>query len=148
MAPQQTTRRRVTDERTDAGAALSPSREAVADEVESDDVDSDVGVDDPRTLNSEDVHVRSYAHETTYELDLEVRAPDGDVAFETTYALEPGALRSEINALPTGAYEVRATLGDERSRTLRCLIDDSPDGTVLVEVGNGVLSLTEGLHDR
>lgn len=136
MSPQQTTRRRVTDERSGT-AVPSPQVEAEADP------DGDEAA--RRTLNSEDVHVRSYAHRETYELELEVIGADGEVALAETYALAPGAVKSEVNALPAGTYEVRATLDDDRSETRSCRVDDSPAGTILIEVGNGVLSLTEGL---
>jgi len=136
MTPQQTTRRRVTDERP---GAPNPSAET----------DPDAGVDpalDRRSLNSEDVHVRSYAHRETHELELEVIGADGEVALAATYALDPGAVKSEINALPAGTYEVRATLDGDRRETRPCRVDGSPAGTVVIEVGNGVLSLTEGLY--
>ncbi len=103
---------------------------------------------DARTARSEDLHVRSYAHEWAYDVTVEVFTPDGDVAFEADYYLQPGDVESEVDALPAGEYEVRATLDDDDRRTLRCRIGSSPDRTVVVEVGNGVLSLTEGLPTR
>lgn len=137
MPPQQTTRRRVTDEQSGADAGPNPSQSFD---------DDGSGADDPRTLNSEDVHVRSYAHRETYDLRIDVLDPDGDVALSESYALEPGAVKSEINALPAGAYEVRAILDGDRRETRYCRVDDSPAGTIVIEVGNGVLSLTEGLY--
>jgi len=134
MTPQQTTRRRVTDERLGADAVPSPSAGS----------DTSGGAD-RRTLNSEDVYVRSYAHHETHELDLEVVGADGTVALAETYALDPGAVKSEINALPAGTYEVRAVLDGDRRATRPCRVDGSPAGTIVIEVGNGVLSLTEGL---
>jgi hypothetical protein len=97
------------------------------------------------TPQSESVHVRSYAHERAHDLAIEVAAPDGEVVFRKRYHLPPGRIESEVGAIPEGEYEIRAVLDDERCVSRRCRIDDSPDGTAVVEIGNGVLSLTEGL---
>lgn len=100
---------------------------------------------DGRTARSEDLHVRSYAHEWAYDLQVTVVAPDGEVAFEADYYLQPGDVESEIDELPPGEYEVRATLDNETHTTGRCRIGTAPDRTAVIEVGNGLVSLTEGL---
>jgi hypothetical protein len=95
---------------------------------------------------SEAVHVRSHDHEWAYDLDLEIAALDGEVVFQRRYYLQPGASRSEVGDLPDGEYEVRAILDNEHREVRRCRIDATTEGTVVVEIGNGVLSLTQGLH--
>jgi hypothetical protein len=127
MAPQQTVRS--SSKRTDANATTAPDDGAAVD---------------PLTLNSEDLHVRSYEHQAARDLEVGVYAPDGEAVFETRYRLEPGAVKSEINTLPPGVYEIRATLGEARTARTRCRIGDAPDETAVIEVGNGVVSLTEG----
>jgi len=104
---------------------------------------------DSRTeAESEAVHVRSYAHERAHSLAVEAVTPDGDVAFAADYYLQPGDAESEVDALPAGEYEVRATLDGDKRETTTCRIGATPDRTAVVEVGNGVLSLTEGLPSR
>ncbi|GGJ00183.1 hypothetical protein GCM10008995_07530 [Halobellus salinus] len=97
---------------------------------------------------SEDLHLRSYAHEWAYDVAVEVVSPDGDVAFAADYYLQPGDAESVIDALPAGEYEVRATLDNDTHRTATCRIGADPDRTAVIEVGNGIVSLTEGLPTR
>jgi hypothetical protein len=104
--------------------------------------------DDHTAARSEDLHVRSYAHEWAHDVTVEVLTPDGDVAFEADYYLLPGDAESEVDALPAGEYEVRATLDNDARETATCRIGPEPDRTAVVEFGNGVLSLTEGLPTR
>ncbi|MFC6871910.1 hypothetical protein [Halobellus marinus] len=112
------------------------------------------GTDDEATgartvhVHSEDLHIRSYAHREAYDLRLEVATLDGDTVFQDSYYLQPGATESELDAVPAGEYEIRATLDRQRTETLRCRLGPEPDRTVLIEVGNGILSLTEGLRAR
>ena len=104
---------------------------------------------DSRTAaRTEDLHLRSYAHEWAYDVAVEVCTPDGDVAFAAEYYLRPGDAESEIDALPPGEYEIRATLDNDRRETATCRIGPEPGRTAVLEVGNGVLSLTEGLPTR
>jgi len=103
---------------------------------------------DNQAVRSEDLHVRSYAHEWAYDVAVEIVTPDGDVAFAADYYLQPGDADSEVDALPPGEYEIRATLDNDRRETATCRIGPEPDRTAVIEVGNGVLSLTEGLPTR
>jgi hypothetical protein len=105
-------------------------------------------LDSRPAARSEDLHVRSYAHEWSYDLHVAVVDADGHVAFEADYYLQPGDVESEMDELPPGEYEVRATLDNETRTTGRCRIGTAPDRTAVIEVGNGVLSLTEGLPTR
>jgi hypothetical protein len=100
------------------------------------------------SAHSEDLHLRSYAHQIGYDLEIELVDSDGSVAFRDRYYLQPGATEGEIDAVPAGEYEVRAVLDGDREAVRRCRIGSDPEETVVVEIGNGVLSLTEGLRDR
>ena len=103
---------------------------------------------DGQTARSEDLHVRSYAHEWAYDVTVKIATPDGDVVFDTDYYLQPGDAESELDALPPGEYEIQATLDNETHETAQCHIGPSPHRTAVIEVGNGVLSVTEGLPTR
>lgn len=100
------------------------------------------------SAHAEELHVRSYAHEWSYDLEIEVSTPNGDVVFEKQYYLLPGRAASETGAIEPGQYDVRAVLDGDREAVRRCQIDRTPEGTVVVEVGNGILSLTEGFRVR
>ena len=100
------------------------------------------------TARSEDLHVRSYAHEWAYDVAVEVVDDAGNVAFEADYYLQPGDAESEVDELPPGEYEIRATLDNGTRKTATCRIGSDPGRTAVIEVGNGVLSVTEGLPTR
>ncbi|MFD1597836.1 hypothetical protein [Halobellus rarus] len=102
--------------------------------------------DSEASARSEDVHVRSYAHQMGYDLEIELVDSDGSVAFRDRYYLQPGETEGEVDAVPDGEYEVRAVLDGDRETDRRCRIGSDPEETVVVEVGNGILSLTEGLR--
>jgi hypothetical protein len=55
------------------------------------------------------------------------------------------AVESETGLLPPGEYDVEVELDGLRRWAGRCRVDDGPEHTVLVEVGNGLVSITEGI---
>ena len=99
-----------------------------------------------QTPGSEEVFVRSYDHRLAYDIDIEVRTLDGEVVFEDRYYLLPGHTEIEKNAIPAGEMQVVVSLDNEVEKSTRCKIGDGPEHTVMIEVGNGALSVTEGLH--
>lgn len=94
----------------------------------------------------ESVHLRSYDHRWGYDLDVEVRDADGEPVFRDRYYLLPGHATSETLEVPPGTYEVQVTLDNRTERRRECRIDATPDHTAVIEVGNGIVSLTEGLQ--
>lgn len=92
----------------------------------------------------EHIHVRNHDHQWGYDLSIEVVDPAGDVRFEKRYYLLPGQVETELDVLPAGEYELRATLDNLHRDVLRCRIDDDPANTAVIEFGNGALSLTHG----
>lgn len=94
---------------------------------------------------SEEIHIRNFDIERTHNLTLKVRDSQG-LAFATRYQLTPGKTASEIGQLPPGEYEVSVELNNQRRQTTRCEVDRTLDKTILVEVGNGTVSVTEGLY--
>jgi hypothetical protein len=96
-----------------------------------------------RRVDSEDVHVRNYDARETHRLG--VRAVGGGRTVERTYRVGPGATESERDALPPGEYDVEVELDGLRRWTGHCRVDEGPEHTVLIEVGNGLVSITEGV---
>ena len=95
---------------------------------------------------TEAIHVRNYDHDRGYEVDVEVETEDGEVPFQRRYQLQPGQIVSEYDVLSEGNCVVMVTLDDTRERALECRIGESPEHTATIEVGNGALSLVEGLN--
>lgn len=102
--------------------------------------------DRPELIGSEQIHIRNHDHQCGYDLTLEITDADGKVVFEKRYYIQPGQVESELDALPAGEYHIRATLDNLDEERLQCRIDTSPDDTVVIEMGNGVHSLTQGLQ--
>jgi hypothetical protein len=96
-----------------------------------------------RGVETEDVLLRNYdALETHY---LQLRAVGEDRTVERTYRLGPGTVESETDVLPAGEYHVEVEIDGPRRWAGHCRVDDGPEQTVLVEVGNGLVSITEGV---
>lgn len=98
------------------------------------------------SITSEDIVVRNYDQQWGYDLSLEVTETNGEIAFEKHYYLQAGQVESELNALSPGKYVIEATLDNLTTDTLQCQIDATPKHTAVIEIGNGALSLTEGIH--
>jgi hypothetical protein len=92
----------------------------------------------------EDLHIRNLDLKRGYNLRVEVR--DGESVFTREYRLGPGERHSELDQLAPGTYTVVASLGDGRRRATRCTINDRPARAALIEIGNGTVSVTDGLH--
>jgi len=100
----------------------------------------------PRT----DLQLRNY-DDTSYAVELVVHDDDG-VVCTREYDLAPGECRAERDALEPGIYEVEATLVGPESRVVRrkrdaatCRVGEKPTETASVEVGNHVVTVTEGI---
>ncbi|ELZ29267.1 hypothetical protein C475_03584 [Halosimplex carlsbadense 2-9-1] len=97
----------------------------------------------PRT---EDIHLRNYDRECGYDLDVTVLGRGEDPVFESRYFCQPGEVIAVENVLPPGEYEVVVELDNRREVATECRVSSAPGHTVRVEVGNGTVSLTEGLY--
>lgn len=106
---------------------------------------SDPDVLRPGVVGSENLLVRNYDHRWGYDLRVEVIDAAGDRVFQTRYYLQAGRVESELDVLPPGSYRIRVTLDNDQRRVRRCRIGSAPEHTAVIEVGNGALSLTEGI---
>lgn len=99
---------------------------------------------DHRPLGDDCAVLRNYDGTETHR--LTVRFLDGDdVAFEETHVLSPRSVVTVGAPLDPAVYRVEARVdGDSATRT-DCLVGDEPDTTALVEVGNGLVSVVDGL---
>lgn len=97
-------------------------------------------------IRSEGLHIRNYDRDWSYDLSIEIIDSDGEVSINERYYLQPMEVKSIVDIVPDGTHEVRATLDDSVEDTLQCRIDSSPENTAVIEIGNGTLSLTQGLR--
>jgi hypothetical protein len=98
-----------------------------------------------REATVEDIHVRNYDAERTHRVWVTV-VDDGERVVETTRRLRPGETASIESDLRPDEYDVEVDI-DGLQRTLEgCRIGDRPDQTLLVETGNGLVSLSQGVR--
>lgn len=84
--------------------------------------------------------------------------PEGGPEHESTHELGPGEASSELEIVPLGRYEVQVSASFQPVReghpdgtagtdeeTTDCNVGDRPPQTVVVECGNGIISVSEGL---
>ena len=94
---------------------------------------------------TEDLLIRNHDFQWGYDVEVEVRDEDGPV-HEARYYLQSGGTRSEGALLPAGVYHVRVVLDNDRTGSARCHVDDAGDAGILVELGNGAVSVHDGLY--
>lgn len=94
----------------------------------------------------EDIHIRNYDFRQGYDLEIAVVTESGEVALEDRYYLAPGDYRSLDDVIGPGRYRVTVQLDGKKSAATRCDVDDGPKGGILVELGNGQVSVTDGIY--
>jgi hypothetical protein len=98
------------------------------------------------SVDTEDVHLRNYDPFSEYDLTMTVTDESGDLVFRQRYYFQPGEVESERDLLEPGTYEVTVELDNRRRETATCRVGPDPERTVHVELGNGTVSVTEGLY--
>lgn len=98
-----------------------------------------------RAPETEDVLIRNHDFQRGYDLEIAATGADGEGVHDERFYLQPGETRSVFDAFDPGVYEVRVVLDGRRTASARVRIDDPTDG-VLVEVGNGTVSVHAGLY--
>lgn len=95
------------------------------------------------SVGTEAIHVRNY---DDAERVLTIRVSnERDRVFDHEYHLAPRERVSERHALPPGVYDVVVELGDDRQRLEECTVGLRPEHTILVETGNGRISVSDGI---
>jgi hypothetical protein len=106
----------------------------------------------------EQLHIRNYDETRRYHLAVSVSRPGYPPSHEATYELAPDNVLSELQVVPPGRYNVTVEgsfrpvenaptdepTGDDAD-TAVCNVGDRAPQTVVIECGNGVVSVSEGL---
>lgn len=103
------------------------------------------GLAERRDAETGDLHLRNYDMEVGHRVWINV-VDDGEQVFETTTRLEPGEADSVAGAVPPGEYDIEVGIDGLRRTVGRCRVGYGPGRTALVEIGNGVISVTQGIH--
>jgi hypothetical protein len=110
-------------------------------------------------MHCEQLCLRNYDENRRCRLTLSLSRSAPRSGYEATYELEPGDVVTELEIVPPGRYEVcvegafypiegEAGYGDDATEDVErasCNVGDRPPQTLLVECGNGVVSVSEGL---
>ena len=96
-------------------------------------------------VSDESLVLRNYDDSDGHELVVRFRDADDELAFERTYELGPDEVVRTQTRLPRGVYGVTVRRVDGTAATRECLIGSGPAETAVVETGNGILSLVEGI---
>jgi hypothetical protein len=119
--------------------------------------DATLGASELRT-RSEQLHLRNYDEDRVYRLTVSLSRSDQLPDHEETYELAPGDVISELEIVPPGRYDVTVsgsfrpvingpndgTVGRD-SDSLECNVGDRLARTILVECGNGLVAVSEGV---
>lgn len=90
------------------------------------------------------VHLRNYDHMGGHSVHVHIETGSGrEVASERHYLL-PGQSAWVTGPLDPGRYHVRVWVDGVERRRIDCRLDESPTGAALIELGNGVVSVTTG----
>lgn len=106
-------------------------------------------------VTDESLIVRNYGG-TSVRVHIRFVNADDEAVFDRTYTLGSGEVVSTSTRLRRGVYRVAATVDygsadpSDASKTTKqaaaeCLIGSAPAETAVVETGNGVISVTEGV---
>jgi hypothetical protein len=105
----------------------------------------------------EQLQLWNYDESPQHWLTVSVWQPNGGPAYEATYDLAPDDVASELEIDPPGQYEVHVSelvrpVGRESPHTIKrgketasCNVGYRSPQPIVVECGNGVVTLSEGL---
>jgi hypothetical protein len=95
-------------------------------------------------VSEECLTIRNYDSHSSHEVVVRFYDADDTVAFNGSYTLSLLDVVSVSQRLDRAVYRVDVEVDRETSVDAECLIGSGPNETVLVELGNGLLSITEG----
>lgn len=90
----------------------------------------------------EAVRIRNYDHWQGHSVRVTVAPPDGEVSLVERHYLGPGETGELTGPLAPGEYDVRVWIDGVERAGRTCRLDATSAGTAVVELGNGVVSLT------
>lgn len=96
-------------------------------------------------VNEETLVLRNYDSERTHTVTVQFLDADGDPVFQQPHTLSPLGVVSVAMRLPRAVYLVEVDVDGDHSASAECLVGSGPQETALIEVGNGLVSVSEGV---
>lgn len=101
--------------------------------------------DEPPFVSDLDaVHVRNYDHQEGHSIHVTLENVDGRAALTDRSYLAPGQSAHVSGTIDPGRYRLRIRVDGIERRRADVELDRTGAGTAVVELGNGVVSVTEG----
>jgi hypothetical protein len=98
-----------------------------------------------RSTESEDIHIRNYDTNDPHRIKVALRDKNGQQVFENKYVVRPQGIKSVSDAFKPGTYVISVQCDDIHEEQLEIDIGTQPEKTAVIELGNGILSITQGL---
>ncbi len=92
----------------------------------------------------EHVTLRNHDDRSGYGLTICLRRPGGRVLERTDYYLGSGTTKRLFDVAAPGPVHVEVVHAGRPVAETACRLDETPDGTIVVECGNGVVTATAG----
>lgn len=96
-------------------------------------------------VSQESLVLRNYDGTEAHEVSVRVAGADESIAVDRTYHLPSNASQSVEIRLERAVYLVEATLFGVRTDRAECVLGSGPGEAALVEVGNGLVSVVDGV---
>lgn len=100
---------------------------------------------DPPLKSCETVAIRNYDSTDPQEVTIRLRDTDDEVAVSRTKTIPPQGVMLISEPIKRGVYCVEAHIDEVCLARTECLLGPSPTETALVELGNGIANVAEGL---
>lgn len=109
---------------------------SAADESAPDSTDADPRLDA--------VYIRNYDHRDGHSVYVTLEGLDGDRRLTERWFLAPGQSTCRSDAIEPGRYRLGVRVDGVERRRADLALDETPAGTAVVELGNGVMSVIRG----
>lgn len=90
---------------------------------------------------TEDIHIRNYDGDHIHRVTIKMSTGD-ECVFKATYRLIPDEAKSIVDTVSVGEYDVAVEVDNQQQETSHCRVGDTPAETVFIELGNGIISIT------
>lgn len=127
-------------ERPVDGLAMLSQQSRSADDRAPESTDAERRLD----LDVEAVRVRNYDHREGHSVHVTLEGRDVDSRLSERSYLAPGQSTRVSGAIEPGQYQLQIRVDGVERRRADLELDEMPGGTAVVELGNGVVSVTRG----
>jgi hypothetical protein len=97
-----------------------------------------------RSASNGSLLLRNYDDDSAHDIRVRVTDHDGEVVFTRTVTVTPRETVSVRTSLDRGVYRVDAELESGATARADCLLGSDPGERVMIETGNGLVSVAEG----